>query len=117
MAQPLTSRRQPRPPGTDAYPASAYAWYVIGVFYIAYTLAFIERIIIAFLVGPIRSAFAITDFQFSLISGLAFAVFYAVLGIPIARLADAYSRRNIIAAGIGLWSLMTALCGMASNYW
>ena len=87
------------------------------VFYLAYTLAFIDRIIIAFLVGPIRADFAITDFQFSLISGLAFAVFYATLGIPIARLADTRNRRNIIAAGIGLWSLMTALCGMTANYW
>lgn len=100
-----------------AYPHPVIAWYAIGVFYLAYTLAFIDRTIISFLVTPIRADFQISDFQFSLISGLAFAIFYATLGIPIARLADTRSRRNIIAVGVGIWSLMTAVCGLTSNYW
>ncbi|HLB31642.1 MAG TPA: MFS transporter [Gammaproteobacteria bacterium] len=102
---------------SGAYPHPAYAWYAIGIFYLAYTLAFIDRIIISFLVTPIRADFQITDFQFSLISGLAFAIFYATLGIPIARLADTRNRRNIIAVGVGIWSVMTAICGLTSNYW
>ena len=103
--------------GEQGYPPAAYAWYAVIVFFLAYTLAFVDRVIIAFLVGPIRADFEISDFQFSLISGLAFAVFYATLGIPIARLADTANRRNIITIGIGLWSVMTALCGLAANYW
>src|SRR3989304_5722843 len=102
---------------SGAYPHPAYAWYAIGIFYLAYTLAFIDRIIISFLVTPIRADFNIPDFQFSLVSGLAFAIFYAPLGIPIARLADTRNRRNIITVGITIWSLMTAICGLTSNYW
>jgi MFS family permease len=99
------------------YPPAIKAWFVVGVLYLAYMLAFIDRQIIAFLVGPIRADLQITDFQFSLIHGLAFVIFYASLGIPIGILADKYSRRNIITTGIALWSLMTALCGLANNYW
>jgi len=58
----------------------------------------------------------ITDFEFSLIAGLAFAIFYAVLGIPIGLVADRWSRRNLVAIGIALWSVMTGLCGLAGNY-
>lgn len=108
---------EPHANGGVNYPSAVYAWYAVVIFFLAYTLAFIDRVIIAFLVSPIRADFEITDFQFSLISGLAFAVFYATLGIPIARLADSKNRRNIIAVGIGLWSIMTGLCGLAANYW
>lgn len=99
------------------YPPARAGWYTVGALYVAYTLAFVDRQIIAFLVGPIRADLQISDFQFSLIHGLAFAIFYATLGIPIGRLADTGSRRGIIAIGVGLWSLMTAACGMASSYW
>lgn len=99
------------------YPSAGRAWYAIVIFYLAYTLAFLDRQILAFLVGPIRADFHVTDFQFSLIQGLAFVIFYSVLGIPIARLADVRNRRNIIALGVGLWSVMTAVCGLAGGYW
>ena len=98
------------------YPPSAYSWYVVGILYLAYVLAFVDRQIMAFMVGPIRSDLGISDFQFSLVHGLAFVIFYSVLGVPIARLADARNRRNLIAVGIGLWSVMTALCGMAGTF-
>jgi MFS family permease len=100
----------------DPYPAPAYSWYVVGVLYLAYTLAFVDRQIMAFIVGPIRAYFHLTDFQFSLLHGLAFVLFYSVLGVPIARLADRRSRRRIVAVGIGLWSCMTVLCGLAGTY-
>ena len=106
----------PDNPGTASYPSRAQAWYAVGVLYLAYTLAFVDRQIMAFLVGPIRADFKLTDFQFSLIHGLAFVIFYATLGIPIARLADRRNRRNLVAAGVALWSVMTSLCGLAGSY-
>ena len=68
------------------------------------------------MVGPIKADLNINDTQFSLLQGLAFALFYCTLGIPIARLADRNNRRNIVSAGIFLWSLMTALCGLARSF-
>ncbi len=59
----------------------------------------------------------INDFQFSLIQGLAFAAFYATIGIPLGRLADSRSRRGLLIWGVALWSCMTVLCGKASTYW
>ena len=107
------------PKGDDAgdYPSPVYAWYVVFILFLAYTLAFVDRQIMAFLVDPIRADLGITDFEFSLLQGFAFAIFYGVLGIPIGMLADHRSRRNIIALGIGLWSLMTGACGLANSFW
>lgn len=73
--------------------------------------------IMGLLVGPIRATFDISDTQFSLLAGFAFSLFYALMGLPLARIADASNRRNLIAAGIAVWSVMTALCGVAKGYW
>jgi MFS family permease len=86
-------------------------WYVIAVLMLIYTSSFIDRTIISLLVAPIRSDLGISDTQMSLVSGLSFAVFYTVLGIPLGRLADRYSRRVIIMTGLTLWSVMTMACG------
>ena len=94
-----------------------YAWYVVLVLLIAQTCSFLDRMIMGLLVGPIRQSFDISDTQFSLLAGLAFSLFYAFMGLPLARIADSSSRRNLIAAGIAVWSLMTALCGLARGYW
>ena len=96
---------------------NAYAWYVVFVLLIAQAFAFLDRMIMGLLVGPIRQSFEISDTQFSLLAGLAFSLFYAVMGLPLARIADRGSRKNLIAAGIAAWSLMTALCGFAKGYW
>lgn len=93
-----------------------YGWYVVGVLMLAYVCSFIDRQILALMVGPIRRDLDISDTQMSLLMGLSFALFYSFLGLPIGRLADRSNRRNIIAAGIAVWSLMTALCGVARNY-
>jgi MFS family permease len=100
----------------SGYPSAGYAWYVVVVLTIAYTVSFIDRQIMALMVEPIRRDLEISDTQMSLLLGLAFAVFYTLLGIPIARLADRYSRRGIIAAGIAVWCFMTAACGLSRNY-
>lgn len=94
-----------------------YPWFVVFLLLVAYTLSFIDRQIISLLVDPIRRDLQISDTQISLLQGLAFALFYTLMGIPIAKWADTRSRRNIIVIGIGVWSLMTAFCGVAKNYW
>jgi MFS family permease len=98
-------------------PRLGYAWYVVVVLLLAQTFSFLDRMIMGLLVGPIRETFQISDTQYSLLAGLAFSLFYAVMGIPLARIADAKSRRNLIAAGIAAWSVMTALCGLAKGFW
>src|SRR3546814_10232324 len=72
--------------------------------------------ILSLLVAPIRTALDISDTEVSLLIGLAFALFYTLLGLPIAWIADRWNRRNLILAGIALWSAMTAGCGFAGSY-
>jgi MFS family permease len=109
------------PPASDAqappYPSAKYAWYVVVVLYLAYTFSFIDRAITVYLVGSIRHDFAINDFQFSLMQGMAFSLFFTVGGIPVGRLADSRSRRLVILIGVAVWSTMTILCGKADSYW
>jgi MFS family permease len=95
----------------------AYAWYTVFLCMVAYLFSFIDRQVIALLIEPIKADLGISDTRFSLLHGLAFAIFYAVLGVPIARLADTRSRPLIIAIGIFLWSCATAVCGLARNFW
>ncbi|MFZ8887601.1 MAG: spinster family MFS transporter [Steroidobacteraceae bacterium] len=92
------------------------SYYAVGVLTVAYVLSFIDRTILALLVAPIRADLGISDTQLSLLHGLAFAIFYTTLGIPIALLADRLNRRNIIAAGIAVWSLATAVCGLTRSF-
>lgn len=96
--------------------AEPYAWYVVGVLIIAYTFSFIDRQILTLLVGPIRATLKISDFELSLLHGFAFALFYSVMGIPIGRLVDSRKRTTIIAIGIAVWSVMTALCGLSKSF-
>jgi MFS family permease len=102
---------------TPPYPSANYAWFVVVVLYLAYTFSFVDRSITAYLVGPIRKDFAINDFQFSLMQGMAFTLFFTIGGIPVGRLADSRSRRLLIMVGVAVWSTMTILCGKADNYW
>lgn len=102
--------------GNAGYPSPGYAWYVVLVLYLTYTLSFVDRAIINFLVDPIRADLLINDFQFSLIQGLAFTVTYSIMGIPLGRLADSRSRRGQLAIGIALWCGMTVLSGKADSY-
>ncbi|HUH36334.1 MAG TPA: MFS transporter [Spongiibacteraceae bacterium] len=100
----------------DDLPPQGYANYVLAVLLAAYILSFVDRNILALLVGPIRAEFDITDFQFSILHGWAFTLFYIVLGLPIGWLADRYSRKWIITAGVLAWSVMTCLCGFAKSF-
>ncbi len=105
-------------PSRDAEAGSlSYAWYTVGVLTLLYTFSFVDRQILTLLFSPIKRDLQITDTQVSLLSGLAFAGLYALLGIPIARLTDKGNRVAIITAGMLLWSAMTALCGIARTFW
>ncbi|MDP9140261.1 MAG: MFS transporter [Pseudomonadota bacterium] len=97
--------------------ATLYPWFVVAILMIAYVFSFIDRQILNLLVGPIRRDLGISDTQMSLLMGFSFAIFYTILGIPLGRLADSKSRRGLIAAGVIVWSIMTALCGTAKQYW
>src|SRR5215469_7619960 len=96
--------------------ASLYPWYATGVLMLAYVFSYLDRQILYLMVGPIRADLHITDFQFSLLSGAAFGIFYTFMGLPIGWLADRSNRKKLIAAGIATWSVMTALCGLAQSY-
>lgn len=100
----------------DASLTGRAGWYAVSVLILAYTFSYVDRTILTLMVKPIRASLQITDLQISLLHGLAFAVFYTLLGIPIARLADRSNRRNIIVVGIAFWSLMTGLCGIARSF-
>ncbi|MCL4776528.1 MAG: MFS transporter [Gammaproteobacteria bacterium] len=113
---PLTPAARHTEPAGD-YPAPAYAWYVVIVLTLGYVVSFLDRQIFALLVQPIREDLGLSDTQVSLVGGLAFALFYTLLGIPIGRLVDRRSRRGLIAIGVTLWCLMTAACGLARSYW
>lgn len=90
--------------------------YVLGVLLVVYVFNFIDRQIIAILAPAIKADLGLSDTQIGALSGIAFGIFYATLGIPIARLADKYSRVNIISICLAIWSLMTAVSGLANNF-
>ena len=91
--------------------------YVLGVLVAVYTFNFIDRQILSILLEDIKRELMLSDSALGLLSGFAFAMFYATLGIPIARLADRGNRRNIIAVALALWSGMTAMSGLVTNFW
>ena len=96
--------------------ASPRANWALTVLLLAYILSFVDRNVMAILVGPIRKSFDISDFQYGLLHGLAFTLFYTLLGLPIGRLADRGSRRTIIGVGVLFWSAMTCACGLVRGF-
>jgi MFS family permease len=94
----------------------AYRGYVLAVLVLVYTFNFIDRQILGILAVPIKMELALTDTQLGMLGGLAFALFYTFLGVPIARLADRAGRVGIIAIAVALWSAMTAACGFARSF-
>jgi len=90
---------------------------VLGVLLIAYIFNFLDRQILGILAQPIKADLNLTDTEFGAIGGLAFALLYSVLGIPLAYLADKTSRSAVIAGSLAVWSGFTALCGTAHGYW
>jgi MFS family permease len=99
-----------------AYPAPRYAWYVVAILMLANISAQVDRQILTLLVDPIKRDLLVSDTQISLLVGLSFAIFYTTLGLPVGRLADSWNRRNLIAIGVAVWSLCTALFGLGRTY-
>lgn len=95
--------------------ASGYSWYVLGVLVFIYMLNFIDRQIISILANDIKADLGLTDADLGFLYGTAFAVFYALFGIPFGKLADSWNRTWLMTMGLALWSAMTALSGLAQN--
>ena len=96
--------------------SNGYRRYVLFILTLVYTFNFIDRQILVILQESVKAELQLSDAQLGLLTGLAFAVFYVSLGIPIARWADRGNRRNIVALAIAVWSGMTVLCGLVQNY-
>lgn len=92
-----------------------YSWYALGVLFVVYLFNFVDRQILSILANDIKADLALSDAELGFLYGTAFAIFYALFGIPLGRLADSWSRTRLLAAGLALWSLMTALSGFARN--
>ncbi|HIF87475.1 MAG TPA: MFS transporter [Gammaproteobacteria bacterium] len=100
----------------QAYKNPHYRYLVLGILTTVYVSNFVDRQVINVLASYIIEDLAISDGQFGMLSGLAFACIYTTLGIPIARWADISNRRNVIAISVTIWSIMTAVCGAAQNF-
>lgn len=100
----------------DPMKSPRYRTYVLAMLVVVYVFNFLDRQIVTILAEPIKIDLGLNDTQIGLMTGLAFAIFYTVLGIPLARLADRTNRVTIISAALVIWSGMTALCGTAQNF-
>ena len=101
---------------SNPYTRPSYRYFVLGVLTLVYALNFVDRQLLVILQEQIKAELLLSDTQLGLLSGFAFALFYVSCGIPIARWADRGKRRSIIALALTVWSLMTAVSGLAQNY-
>lgn len=97
--------------------STGYRRYALWVLLIIYTLNFLDRQVVNILAEPIKRDLGLADWQLGMMTGLAFAIFYTVLGIPIARLAETKNRPMIIGVSVAVWSGFTVLCGFTQNFW
>ena len=94
-----------------------YAWYALGLLTFVYLLNFLDRTLIYILFAPIKKEMSFSDFELGLLGTTSFVIFFTLLGIPFGRLADRGSRKNMIAAGLAVWSLFSGLTGFATGFW
>ncbi len=109
VAQPVTNTG-------ESYSSPGYRAYVLGSLTLIYTLNFVDRILISVVGRPIIDEFSLTNFQFGILTGIGFVLFYTALGIPIARLSERMSRVRIIGVCVILWSVATVLCGYTIGF-
>ena len=100
----------------EIYPPRPYAWTVVGILVATAILSYTDRQVLSLVVDPIRGDLGISDTQVSLLLGTSFAVIYGIAGIPLGWLADRVSRRNLILAGLVVWSIATFACGFARGF-
>lgn len=104
----------------DAAPSfqfsNGYRRYVLGLLLVVAIFNYADRYLLGILIPDIKADLDLSDTQIGFISGAAFTILYAFLGVPIARLADVFSRKKIIAASLAAWSVMTCLCGLAQSF-
>ncbi len=98
-------------------PRPVLAWWSVAVLFLLYSFAFVDRQVLNLMVDPIRASLGISDFQLSLLQGIAFALFYTAFGIPLGLAADRLPRRRVILAGVVVWAMAASTCGLASRYW
>ncbi|MFI5364774.1 MAG: MFS transporter [Candidatus Binatia bacterium] len=110
-----TATAAPAGPAAPAAVDGPYARYVLGVLVVVYVLNFLDRQILSILAERIKADLGLSDAQIGFLYGTAFAVFYALFGIPLGRLADVWVRTRLIAVGLGFWSLMTGLSALARS--
>ena len=102
---------------SEPWPGPRRAWYAVFVFALALMINMLDRGIVPLLVRPLKRDLGLSDTDIGWLMGPAFVIFYVLLGLPIARLADYKSRRVILGVGVTVWSFMTSLCGLAKGYW
>jgi MFS family permease len=102
--------------GTEATTSLRYAWWVVIALTAVYTLSFVDRTILGLLVPSIKRDLAVSDTEIGVLQGLAFSVFYTLMGLPLGRIADRWNRRNLMVAGILVWSLFTTLGSIAKSF-
>ncbi len=93
----------------------AYSWYALSVLSLAYLFNFVDRQILSILANDIKADLGVDDAQLGFLYGTAFAIFYALFGIPLGRLADGWHRLRLLSIGLALWSMMTVLSGLSKN--
>jgi predicted MFS family arabinose efflux permease len=93
-----------------------YARYVLGILFVVFVFNFVDRQILSILLEPIKAELGVSDTAMGFLTGIAFALFYTVAGIPIARFADTGNRRNVIVVGLAVWSAMTAMSGLVRTF-
>jgi len=114
----VQERIDPSPlPSSPAVITPQYRRYALLLLLLVFTSSHVDRQILAILLQPIKQELLLSDTQLGFLSGVAFAIFYATLGIPMAMWADRGNRRNLIAAALSVWSGMTVLCGVATTFW
>ncbi len=114
-----TTENLGRAPGQSLSPQArpgARAWFVLATLCIVYVLNFLDRQLLSILAKPIQDELGVTDGELGLITGLYFAIFYCVVGIPVAWLADRTNRVRVLAIACGIWSAATLACGLAKTY-
>lgn len=117
MSEPDFVTSAPRPyPDAARQSSELGAWWMVFALFLMYVLAWLDRLIISMMVAPIKASLALSDFEMSLVLGPAFAISYAIFGMPLGWAADHFSRRWVIFCGLLTWAMATVACGFANSF-